>query len=179
MPFLYSPMGFFHFNPRLAALLTPTTVSYGLQRCMLSRWNCVQSAGEGAAPAAALGIETSSDVHGQASREFGICRSGDGAEDGGVGFWPHVEWQCGRRRSVHAQRRALYPIGLNEQELLFQYSHCTLMLAVAVLLTSWARSVIIVPDGAFLLSGAPSTSIRRQAGFRSRRFRQPWSIVPA
>jgi len=27
-------------------LLTPSTVSYRFQRCMLSRWNSVQSAGE-------------------------------------------------------------------------------------------------------------------------------------
>src|SRR5215472_11503632 len=56
---LEAPNGFFHFNPRVAALLTPITVSYGFQRCMLSLRNWVQSAGEDAAE---LTLEASSDA---------------------------------------------------------------------------------------------------------------------
>src|SRR5882672_789465 len=41
------PTVVFHFTCRFPTLPTPSTVSYGFQRCILSLWNSVQSAGEG------------------------------------------------------------------------------------------------------------------------------------
>src|SRR5215471_4473902 len=54
------PMRSFHLSCRSPTLPTPSAVSYGFQRCMLSLRNWVQSAGEDVA--AALELETSSDV---------------------------------------------------------------------------------------------------------------------
>jgi len=55
-----STIGIFHFNRRFATFPTLSTDSYGFQRCMLSRWNSVQSPGEDAA--AAIELEASSEV---------------------------------------------------------------------------------------------------------------------
>ena len=64
-------------------------------------------------------------------------------------------------RLVRPSASTLLPIGLSEQELLFRYFHCTLMLTVAVLLARFgsgvsamvaAFAVIAVPAGAVTLT---------------------------
>ena len=75
----------------------------------------------------------------------------------GSGLLRREQCGVGVPGSVRPMPSTLLPIGLKEQELLFLYLHCTVMLTVAVLLAMLgssesamvaAFSIITVPDGA-------------------------------